>query len=153
MTIMELGALGEFLAAFAVLVTLIYLATQVSQTKRIVKLQASQNLNEMFNHSVSLIATSPTLAALMHQVEVGEEITPQEWTQLRALFQTQFNAWENSYTHANEGVGYRSDDLTQTLVEYFNIPGAASAWEYHRPFASSEFEQYVSKLRSRNQPD
>ncbi len=44
MTIQELGAFGEFLGAFAVLATLIYLAFQVRQSNRIATAQAQLNI-------------------------------------------------------------------------------------------------------------
>ncbi len=47
MTIVELGALGEFLGSVAVLVTLIYLALQVQQTKR----QIESNTNAILGAS------------------------------------------------------------------------------------------------------
>ena len=47
MTIAELGALGEFLGSVGVLITLIYLAIQVQQTKR----QIGSNTNALLGAS------------------------------------------------------------------------------------------------------
>ena len=44
-------AVGSILGGLAILASLIYLSVQVSQAQRIAKLQASQNLNDMFNQS------------------------------------------------------------------------------------------------------
>ena len=49
MTIFELGALGEFVGAFAVIATLIYLATQIRQNNIIARAQARQALLDTFS--------------------------------------------------------------------------------------------------------
>ena len=60
MTIVELGALGEFLGSVAVLVTLIYLAVQVKQTKR----QIESNTNAILGAS-EINGNDSTLQGLM----------------------------------------------------------------------------------------
>ncbi len=47
MTIMELGALGEFISVFVVVGTLIYLASEVRQTRRAMLASAYQARAEM----------------------------------------------------------------------------------------------------------
>jgi len=44
MSIAELGALGEFLGFFAVLATLVYLAVQTRQTRKLAAIQAARNV-------------------------------------------------------------------------------------------------------------
>lgn len=43
MSITELGALGEFVASFGVLATLVYLAIQMRQNTRAVRINTAQN--------------------------------------------------------------------------------------------------------------
>ena len=51
MSIMELGALGEFVGSFLVLATLIYLVIQVHQTRRGINSSNFVNATHMFNHT------------------------------------------------------------------------------------------------------
>jgi len=48
MTIAELGALGEFLGLFVIMATLIYLAVQTNQAKRIALAEARRNIGNDF---------------------------------------------------------------------------------------------------------
>jgi hypothetical protein len=47
MTITELGAIGEFVGSFAVLATLIYLATQIKQSQKFAMAQAFQGRTDL----------------------------------------------------------------------------------------------------------
>ena len=61
MTIMELGALGEVIGPFAVLVALIYLAFQLARTKRTVQPASLYNAIAVMNHNSQNIAAAPRM--------------------------------------------------------------------------------------------
>ena len=143
-----IGAAGSILGALAVLATLIYLSIQISQTQRIAKLQASQNLNEMFNQSFALVAASPSLAQQLHRLERGDELTGGEFVQVRAYLQTQFTAWENAHIHAREKLYLEPVEFERGLEAFLRMPGVARAWEFHKSCATEDFVQYVTALLS-----
>jgi len=58
-----IGAVGELLAAVAVLRTLFYLARQVTEAKAAMWRQTSQDVNLVFNQIHNVVAASPELAA------------------------------------------------------------------------------------------
>ena len=57
MTIVELGAIGEFIGAIAVVVTLIYLAIQVRQNTNALKLNTTQSVTEELQDMYALLAS------------------------------------------------------------------------------------------------
>ena len=59
-----LGAVGELVGALAVLITLIYLAHQIRQNTRAVRLESRNTLQQAFSHVASLMANSPDIAEL-----------------------------------------------------------------------------------------
>ena len=61
MTIMELGALGEVIGPFAVLVALIYLAIQMTRTKRTVQPASLHNAIAVMNHNSQNVAAAPRI--------------------------------------------------------------------------------------------
>ncbi len=61
MTINDLGALGSFLAAIAVFVTLVYLAKQVKQGNILAKLQVQQSMMEHDIAGLYKLAADPEL--------------------------------------------------------------------------------------------
>jgi hypothetical protein len=73
MSITELGALGEFIAAIAVLITLIYLALQIRQTQRAVSANTHQALNDISIHLYTTAVSSDSLANALSKSNMGEE--------------------------------------------------------------------------------
>lgn len=65
MTIAELGALGEFLGVFIILATLIYLAIQTKQTKRIALAEARRSIGNDFNEIWSILGKDEHLTRLI----------------------------------------------------------------------------------------
>jgi hypothetical protein len=141
-------AVGSLLGGLAILASLIYLSVQVSQAQRIAKLQASQNLNDMFNQSFALIASSPDLARQLHRLERGEEFSDEEFVQVRAYLQTQLTAWENAFIHANERIYLEPGEFERGLRAFLRMPGVARTWEYHRSTATEDFLQLVERIYS-----
>ncbi len=143
-----IGAIGSILGALAVLATLVYLSVQVAQTQRIAKLQASQNLNDMFNQSFALVAMSPELARQVHRLERGDELSDEEFVQVRAYLQTQLTAWENAHIHARERLYLDPGEFERGLMAFLRMPGVARAWEYHKFTATDDFVKLVEKIGS-----
>ena len=141
-------AMGSILGGLAILASLVYLSIQVSQAQRIAKLQASQNLNDMFNQSFALIVSSPELARQLHRLELGEEITDAEFVQVRAYLQTQLTAWENAYIHANERIYLEPVEFERGLRAFLRTPGVARAWQLHKSSATENFVQFVDRIYS-----
>jgi hypothetical protein len=143
-------AVGSILGGLAILASLIYLSVQVSQAQRIAKLQASQNLNDMFNQSFALIASSPELARQIHRLERGEKCSDEEFVQVRAYLQTQLAAWENAFMHANERIYLEPGEFKRGLRAFLRMPGVARTWEYHKSTATEDFVQLVDGIYSQH---
>ena len=141
-------AIGSILGGLAILVSLIYLSIQISQAQRISRLQASQNLNDMFNQSFALVAASPELAHQVHRLESGEELSDAEFVQVRAYLQTQLTAWENAYIHANERIYLEPQEFERGLRAFLQMPGVARTWNFHKSCATEEFVRLVDKIYS-----
>ena len=67
MSIMELGALGEFIASMVVLVTLVYLTAQVKQTKELSQHAALESRNTNMRELQLALAVSDHLAPIQAQ--------------------------------------------------------------------------------------
>ena len=61
MTLLELGALGEFVAAIAVLVTLVYLTLQVRQGNSFARAQTRQRMVEQAERELYRVVEDPTI--------------------------------------------------------------------------------------------
>jgi len=119
MTIMELGALGEFVGAIAVVVTLIYLAVQIRQntnameeSKRLALAQTYQMradaLQEMLveaadSEYIGPILTKLTRAGYPEKVASLDELTVEERGRFRQWQIAQQTHWDNLFYQYQQG--------------------------------------------------
>jgi hypothetical protein len=83
MTITELGALGEFVGAFAVVMTLVYLAVQVRQSAKSAESNAIAQAASDHLANMRVLAENPELAAAYEKAQAGELVEPSVSSQLR----------------------------------------------------------------------
>ena len=119
MTLMELGALGEFVGAIAVVATLVYLAVQIRQntrameeTKRLALAQTYQLRAEALASMLTQAATSEQLGAIIVKlVEAGypddlsvfEQLTATELGLFRQWHIAQRTHWDNLFYQYQQG--------------------------------------------------
>ncbi|MEJ2089541.1 MAG: hypothetical protein P8Y69_13940 [Gammaproteobacteria bacterium] len=146
MSLQNLGNVGESVSAVLVLFTLAYLAVQVREAKRTVRLQALQNLNEQFNQGYMLIASNPELAGLLRRARQGEELDGAELQQYLSIVNVHFSAWENAYFHSLEGIGYSPPRLRAAVAQYFEYPGIVAIWDSTKQFRNEKFAAYIDDV-------
>jgi hypothetical protein len=92
-----IGAVGEAFGAIAVLVSLIYLATQIRQNTRMMKSTVRQQITSDSQELLFKLAEHADVAA---KAAVGEDLTPAESFQARVVLRAMFRGWENyAYQH------------------------------------------------------
>ena len=104
MDIMELGAIGEMIGGSAVLVTLIYLAVQVSGSKQALKTQTHHNLLTLGQRPMELILTDSELADLVDRGHnAPDSLSSGEWERYSTYTFMVLNAWEYGYYLVRQG--------------------------------------------------
>jgi hypothetical protein len=119
MTLMELGAVGEFVSAIAVVITLIYLAVQIRQSnqalrenRRLALAQTYQMradaLQEMLVHAADSRHIAPILAKLTgdgYPENVGslDHLTADERARFRLWQIAQQTHWDNMFYQYQQG--------------------------------------------------
>jgi hypothetical protein len=119
MTLMELGALGEFVGAIAVVVTLVYLAIQIRQntqameeSRRLALAQTYQMradaLQEMLVHAAESEHIGPIITKLVdagypEDVRSLDLLTPIERGRFRQWQIAQQTHWDNMYYQYQQG--------------------------------------------------
>jgi hypothetical protein len=82
-TISELGSIGEFIGAIAVLVTLIYLSLQIRQNSATTRAHIRQSLADSQIAYIGSRATDPFLRKVVQKMFVAEELDEDERFGLR----------------------------------------------------------------------
>ena len=143
-----LGAVGEFLSAVAVLVTLIYLAVQVRQVKKDIHVSSYREVNKFFESVSTSVTNSPELAKVIAKKARNENL--EDWEQVILdehyflLMTTMEVAWQHLKAKALVDVG--EDDAKGTIRSYLNRPGMKDWWVKNRNSYLSDWRELVDSM-------
>jgi hypothetical protein len=144
----DLGSLGEFVGAIAVIASLIYVAVQIKQNTNAARISSAQTHLELWNDVVSNFCQSPELASIYSRGLHGiSGLTEPERVQFFAQFGLIFRYWESSYLLRHEQA---LDDklwegLKETMVDSLSYPGCKEWWERRRHWFYEEFREMVDE--------
>jgi hypothetical protein len=141
MSLSDLASLGSFVNGLAVLISLIYLALQVRQTKR------NQQIAIRHSRATRVVELHLALAgvavadAWLHGSGSPQEITHTEVSQFTNLCRALFFHFEDSFYQREEGL--LNDDAFETVVAGARLsarsPGFRAAWKISRPNFGGRF--------------
>lgn len=165
MTLMELGALGEFVGAVGVVVTLAYLAVQIRQNtqameeaKRLALAQTYQSraneLQEMLvraaeSETIGPIITKLTVAGYPEDVSSLDQLSSQERGRFRQWQIAQQTHWDNMYYQYQQGFldeEYYRDSFRERVRRLAPIWRALNVTGNRRSF-EQEIERILAEPR------
>ena len=145
MSLSDLASLGSFVSGFAVLMSLIYLALQVRQTKR------NQQIAIRHSRATRIVELHMGLAdravadAWLHGSASPQDITQTELSQFINLCRALFFHFEDSFYQREEGL--LNDDAFETVVSGARLsarsPGWRAAWKLARPNFGGRFLAFM----------
>ena len=143
-----IGAIGEIGGAFAVLVSLIYLAAQIRQNTKMMRSSAKQELT---------VATQNLIYKLIDNSDIwvklttgGEASSPEEDARMSLLVRAMLRGFEAQIYQYQAGL--LEDDEWQALraaiVAICALPGVAKYWEQLKPHMSERLRSVVEDTDS-----
>ena len=156
MSLSDLAALGSFVSGIAVLISLIYLASQVRQNMRATRAQIHQNILTgwlgvcaMVTDNAKVFAagigsTEQTFAAMSDEEKL---------TYLGTIFAF-FKNFENSYLQYQEGFVRPQDwaAWTNQMFMYWRMSGVQHWWKMRRATFSPEFVRFIETSHETSMP-
>jgi len=140
-----LGAIGELIGAFAVVATLLYLATQIRQNNASQRIAAKQEMTRQFADFVDLLVLNPELASIHDRGLDGADLSDVEMAIFTRLLAKA--SWYMSVMHfqyrvqvINEGDWEESRSL---ISFYCGKPGFQRFWKFRVSAHGPEFLQYI----------
>jgi hypothetical protein len=127
----SLGNIGEFVSGIAVVVSLLYLATQVRQHSRTVRSAALSSISASISEFLDHVARDPNLTALWFDGLSGTaQLSEAERRRFSLLLLSLLRRWENAYyeSSAAELESEAWAGVQQGLVFIFSSPGAQDWW-------------------------
>lgn len=146
MTLQDLGSLGEFIAAIATLVTLVYLSAQIRQNTNSVRSATSASISDALSRGTETLSSDPELTRIWFLgSENYESLIDEEQRRFDVYLLTYFRRLENAFYQKERG--FVDPDLWQTterlLANIMSQPGVLHYWKRSKPRFSDRFQRFV----------
>ena len=146
MTIAELGSLGEFIASLGVLITLIYLAIQMRQNTKAVRLNTAHSITEEWQDMFSLLASDQSLSEVFMEAAQNEELSGVSRLRYNTFMGSAMRAYENAYLQnrekaimADHWVGF-----TRMMIDVTAMPAFPNYWADRKHWFSDGFQLHMN---------
>ena len=147
----SLARVAEMAAAVAVVVSVIYLARQISDNTKLLRSQSHYNALLLGQRPLELMVANESLAGGVIQCDATpDRVAAATWERCRNYYFMQFNAWEYMYYENNDGSIPRqfwigADGYFKTLAK--TKPGYVRFWSemqgaFDEPFRSYAAQQF-----------
>jgi len=157
MTIFELGALGEFVGAIAVVGTFIYLAIQIRQNTKAMRAQIHEHLFSGYIQIVGVIAGnseafSKGLVALGESAEKFSDLSEAEKTIYMGATFGFFKHYEHMYVLYQEGLlsEHTWSAWSEHIRMYYHQPGVLNWWRMRRTVFIPAFREFLETSEKPN---
>jgi hypothetical protein len=148
MTLGDLGNIGDFLGAIAVLVTLVYLAIQVRQNSSTSRAQIRQALADSQINYLNSRVTDPYIRAVSFKMYSGEELSKAENYALRVHLLAHIRLFENYFTQYVLGTMDKEDwrALRAVIGLQFRFPAYRQVFSYRENIWNCDFAAEVKQI-------
>jgi hypothetical protein len=148
MTIQDFGALGELVAAVAVVITLVYLTIQVRQGNNLVRAQTRQSMMEQTRAELYKLIDEPSI---LYCFSKEEALTPDEKAKFTSWLAAAMRQREYEWSQYRNGVIDRATwETYQRLIPHLvGTQRALKWWQKSTQFFEPGFVKSVNELLAR----
>ncbi|MEJ2312456.1 MAG: hypothetical protein P8Y10_13270 [Gemmatimonadales bacterium] len=148
MTMQDLGGIGEFIGAIAVVLSLLYLAVQIRQNTRSVR--AASNLSyARLSHDFSALLASDEKIARLYRLGLEDltQLTEDQHVQFDALLVTLFRSWQYVYQQYSESLLAEDEwqAASRNLLWIIRQPGAEDWWKDRQAMFTDPFRCFLGE--------
>ena len=152
-----MGAAGEFVSSLFMLVTLLYLAVQVTYLKRQARMQATFNRAQAGRENLLAVVNSDYLPQIFWKMEESVEqaspaqsllsekfgLEPDESRRVAMYYFSWFKAQEANFGNIDVEEQASTDRL---VLNFSNMPGFREWWDLSKNVFNDSFAQHVDLL-------
>jgi hypothetical protein len=145
-----ISAIGQIVGALAVVISLIYLASEVRSSARATRLAAMRSMSDAFNRFAQQLVEHPNLTELYYRgIHDFESLEGADLVRFSALINQAFRNLEEAYYLRSEGhvdlrlwLGFET--ITRDVIGY---PGIQAWWRLRSHWFSEEFVKHINQLQ------
>ena len=149
MTIQDMGSIGELVAGFATVLTLIYLAIQIRRNASATHAASFHAISDSMNQINLVIAQNSALSRIWISGVVDRDALPAEDRhQFDMLLLSYFHVFETLHYQASKGAGDGSLVIAEekSIVALLSMQGVREWWSSNPVAFSSEFRNSTGDL-------
>lgn len=149
MTLSNWAALATIVQTFTVVVSLIFIARQLSQSRRIAEATSYQSIVDSVNNFYSSLATDPKLAAIYRGGrKEPEKLAEHQQFQFFYMCVQWFVFFENLYLQYKRGLlpSQYWNAWHRALIDDLAEPGLMEHWKVEYMNYSQEFQEFVASI-------
>jgi hypothetical protein len=128
-----LGAIAELIGGVAVLITLVYLATQVRQSNQMQRQQISTEQTNRYHANAHILASNPELVTIYRKAMVGEDLTEEERWRFGSFMYALVLDFEEMFYFHEDGAQYDFRWHGMQMSIYLGISKAQTIYTAIRP--------------------
>lgn len=146
-----IGAIGEIIGAFAVVISLVYLAQQIRSQNAQAKLSSLREMSRELRSTTSMFSTKDISDILVRANADYDSLNDAETVQLLVLVTNIFRAWENAFLENRDGglEGNAWDALSRDYRQTLGIPVFQKIWAIRKQNYDENFQRYVDSIEPR----
>lgn len=144
-----IAALGEIIAAVAVVISLIYLSFQIRGQNAEAHAAGMHAVSQGFRDSIGSLAENPHVARIwIKSNKDPASLTDEELVQMFAVAQRNFRVWEEAFRLHRSGRLDEEiwDGITKQYVSFLAHRGFRYVWKFRGQYYSQEFRLFVDSL-------
>jgi hypothetical protein len=145
----EMASVAEIIGAFAVVISLIYVGIQVSDSAVAVRSSSANDANVALQNWYLQLGSDQQTSRVFYRGLTSEEALPvEEEFQFLMMFHGAFLAFQNGYLLAEEGSidAELRDGLIAVVLGVKDLPGMGRYWQQRRRYFHPDFSNYVDEL-------
>ncbi len=142
-----IGAIGEIVGAFAVVLTLAYLAIQIRQNSNLAKATIREHRTDS---SQKVIFAVSDIADLIVKRQEGAELSSAETLKINLIFRAMYRDWEGYAYQKHTGLLDDSEwkAIQETWRDVLTNEIARESWNQYKQQYSEILQRYVDELDS-----
>ena len=145
-----IGAIGEIVGAFAVVISLSYLASQIKVQNREARISSVHDITEAFRNSIRELTDRQKAETYSQGLADFDSLDEPGRIQFLSIVQGHFRVWEEAhFQHTEDRLDEKTWDAMRIQYEMiFQSNGAKRVWELRRQTYSREFQVYVDGVEA-----
>jgi len=153
MELSQLGSIGEFVGAIAVVLSLFYVGFQIRQNTKAARAAAVMEQRKIISTFSEMVMQPGAVEVFLSGREQYPELPAVDAVKFELMMTNFFNAWEVAYMYEQNGVISRADSVDwSNLAANLKKPGVQRWWDKNASGVfSRSFNDFVNSGAYKNQ--